>query len=256
MDSIEQQKEHFNKIAENYYSTRQNSNSSLYRKYLWDYIFRNAPPPPREILTLLEPMCGYAEGKEIIEAHYSKKTEYTGFDYSEEIINIVKKIAPERNVFVQDATTYHPTSKFDCILIIGGLHHVPDYTEVVLRNLRAGLADDGYFVNWEPTHGNRIAKAIRDRTYRKNPVFDYETERDYSVNELNKMYKDAGYDIVQQFYPGLLTYCLYANPDVFPFLAKIPQIVLKIAFKMEKCLYKTRLAKCLSFLTITILKKK
>ena len=43
-DKIEKQKEHFNSIALNYYKTRQNSNTILYKYKLWDYIFKNSIP--------------------------------------------------------------------------------------------------------------------------------------------------------------------------------------------------------------------
>ena len=254
MNNIEHQREHFNNIASKYYSARQNPNSLLFKRLLWNYALRSLPPCTS--VSVLEAMCGYAEGEDIVKSHYCADAIYTGFDYSEKLIEIVKKLNPSKNVFVKDVTTFHPDSKFDLILIIGGLHHVPDYTGQVLRNLRDGLTDDGYLINFEPTHGNRIAKSIRSRVYRSNPIFDYSTERDYSVNELNELYCSAGYEIAFQFYPGLLAYSLYYNPDVFPRLARISSFVLKTLFTLEKPLYKTRIAKFFSFATLTILRRK
>ena len=255
MDNIEKQKEHFNSIALEYYSARQNSNTLLYKQLLWHYVFKHIIPSSERV-SVLEPMCGYAEGENIVKSHYCSNIEYTGFDYSENIIDIAKQMHPGKKIFIQDVTTFRPVSKYDLIIIIGGLHHVPDYSYEVLRNLRDGLLGNGYLINAEPTHGNIIAKVIRDRIYRSNPIFDHLTERDYSVDELNKIYSDAGFEIVYQFYPSLLAYSLYSNPDVFPRLARINPLVLKILFVLEKPFYRTKIAKFFSFGTITILKRK
>ena len=254
MSDIEQQKEHFNSIAMDYYYARQNPNSLLFKQLLWKYILSHLPP--RSKATVLEAMCGYAEGEEIVKSHYCINVDYTGFDYSEKLIELVRQLNPTKRVFVQDVTTFKPDSLYDIILIIGGLHHVPDYTEKVLLNLRNGLTDDGYFISFEPTHGNRIAKMIRKRVYRSSSIVDYTTERDYEIHELNKLYKNAGYEIVHQFYPGLLAYSLYYNPDIFPKLVHIGRVMLKMLFTLEKPLYMTRFAKIFSFATMTILRRK
>ena len=131
-----------------------------------------------------------------------------------------------------------------------------DFTEEVLSNLSNGLADDGYLINFEPTHGNRVMQAIRSRIYRKSPLVDFETERDYHIKELNKFYAASGYDMAWQFYLGLLTYCLYYNPDVFPRLTKTSPVLLKVLFALERLFYRTSIAKFFSFATLTILIKK
>ena len=251
MNSIEQQKDHFNNIALEYYLARQNPNSLMYKQLLWKHIF-SFMPPTQEVISVLEAMCGYAEGEDIVTSYYCPNINYTGFDYSEKLIDIVKQSNPEKNVFVQDVTTFRPSSKYDLILIIGGLHHVPEYSEVVLKNLKEGLADNGCLINFEPTHGNRITKAIRSHIYRSNPIFD-STEKDYSVDELNNIYSGAGFKITHQFYPGLLAYSLYYNPDAFPSLARISPIVLKVLFALEKPFYKTWIARFFSFATLTVL---
>jgi len=255
MSSVEQQKEHFNNIALEYYSARQNPNSLLFKRLMWSYILKHLPPP-RSSISILETMCGYAEGEDIVKSHYCTDVDYTGFDYSEKLIEIVKQLHPEKNVFVQDVTTFYPDSQYDLILIIGGLHHVPDYSATVLKNLKNALADGGLLINFEPTHGNKIAKMVRSHVYRSSSIIDNSTERDYSVDELNELYSNAGYDIAYQFYPGLLTYSLYYNPDIFPRLARISPVILKTLFALEKPFYKTRIAKLFSFATLTILKKK
>lgn len=255
-DSIEKQKEHFESIALLYYEARQSLNSILYKEKLWEHIFGFLPPAgKRGQLTVLEAMCGYAEGEKIVKKHYNLNVQYTGFDYSQNLIDSVKQRYPEKDVFVQDVTKFRPQMQYDLILIIGGLHHVHEFTEDVLNNLKYGLKDSGYLINFEPTHGNRIMQAIRDRIYRKSSFIDYETERDYHVNELNNIYAVSGFDVVWQFSPGLLAYCLYYNPDIFPRLAKINSSVLKILFAIEKPFFRTRIARFFSFATLSVLQR-
>ena len=254
MNSIEQQKEHFDNIALEYYTARQNPNSLEFKRLLWDYVFSFIPHSTK-MISVLEPMCGYAEGETIVTTHYCKDINYIGFDYSENLINIVKKSWPNKNVFVQDVTTFKPERKYDLILILGGLHHVPDYTTQVLRIMNDSLEEGGYLINLEPSHGNRISKAIRDRIYRSSPIVDYQTEKDYAVKELTNIYIETGFRIVHQFYPGLLAYSLYYNPDMFPRLSRINPKALRTLFALEKPFYKSRLARFFSFATLSILSK-
>jgi len=250
---ISRQKEHFNNIANQYYIARQNPNSLRYKELLWKYIFQFFPST--KSISVLEPMCGYGEGEYTIKSCYCQSVDYTGFDFSERLIEIIKKNTPNKHVFVQDVTTFIPEDKYDLIWLIGGLHHVPDYSFAVLKNLCKGLNNNSLLVNFEPTHSNAITKKIRSHIYRSNHIFDETTERDFSVNELNNMYKNAGLEIVCQFYPGLLSYCLYYNPDAFPRLASINPVILNSLFALEKPFYRTSIAKFFSFATLTVLKK-
>ena len=107
---------------------------------------------------------------------------------------------------------------YDIIILIAGLHHVPFHAPESVRRLVTALKPGGFFISLEPTSGNIIARKAREYIYKKNSLFDAETERDFSVNELCRMFEIAGLEKTYISFPGLLSYVLYYNPDAFPAL--------------------------------------
>lgn len=260
---IERQKEHFEKIAEQYYRARQNSNHLLYKNLLWEYFLeRNENIFQRNIeVTCLEAMCGYGEGYKILinylkKHHPTLKFTYKGFDYSENLVNISNKNNPEINIEHKNILTYSDKN-YNCnlIILIGGLHHVYNHSMDAMKNVSTVLNTGGYFINFEPTNNNFIFQKIRELIYNKNTLFDDETEKAFSLIELNKIFKESGYELIDQIYPGLLGYILYYNPDAFPILNVGNNKIVRWLFNIEKKLFLTFLGKYLSFATLTVWKK-
>jgi hypothetical protein len=61
----------------------------------------------------LEPMCGYCEGKRILERHLGQHIEYSGFDLCQPLVEEAKKEDPYLNVFVEDMTRFDTSEKYD-----------------------------------------------------------------------------------------------------------------------------------------------
>ena len=251
---LERQREHFDKIASRYYSGRQKRNHIRFKENMWVYYFKDKAflKSKRRVL---EAMCGYAEGKTILEKYLGSKMDYTGFDYSLELINKVKKYSPEIHVIHSDITRFEASNKFDLIILLGGLHHVPGHVQAAITNLHSVMERGGYFINFEPTHNNMIYKIIRDKIYKSNSLFDEQTEDAFKLDILNKYFIDNGFQMVDQIYPGLLSYILYYNPDAFPYLNIGGVKMVDAIFNIEKWAYSTRFAKLLSFATLTLWKK-
>ena len=121
MNKIEQQKEHFESISEKYYQSRQSKNHLHLKNLMWSYFFKDKAYLKKDTLSVLEPMCGYSEGKKIIEKHVCAIDSYEGFDYSAVLVEKVNQLYPELNVYVQDITQFNSNKKFDIIIIIGGV---------------------------------------------------------------------------------------------------------------------------------------
>ena len=77
-----------------------------------------------------------------------------------EIVKKLNETRPELSVSFGDVTKFKTDEKFDVIIIIGGLHHVPDFAGQVVRNLSSHLKDGGYFISYEPTSGNPLFRLI------------------------------------------------------------------------------------------------
>lgn len=258
MNKIEKQKNHFNSISQKYFQARQSRNHLLFKELLWNYFFKLGifEEFRSKKITVLEPMCGYAEGGKIIKKGLNPNIDYQGFDISENILKEVKLENKDFKVFLNDVSNFNLKENFDIIIIIGGLHHVPHITKEVLDNINNHLSKDGIFINIEPTHNLWFFKKIRSIIYNKNDLFDEETEEAFDLKDLNNMYLNSSLEISTQIHFGLFAYILYYNPDAFPFLNIGGEFVVKTLFKLESLLYKSFIGKKFSFATFSVLIKK
>lgn len=252
-NKIKRQIHHFDKIAERYFKAHQDPNHLLVKSLMWSFFFKNNEYIGKRGLTVLEPMCGYAEGKEILEQQLNLPFSYKGFDYSDSVLTKLKTLFPELNVVKQDITTYKPSAeKYDLIILIGGLHHIPHAASKVLKLLANCLKQGGWFISAEPTYGNIFIKKIRELIYRYNSLFDEETERAFSIGELISMFEQAKLTKRDMIFPELLSYIFFYNPDAFPFLNIGSERIVRAMFKFDKLFFRSRIGRILSFGTISL----
>lgn len=254
-DKIEQQREHFEKVSPRYYTSRQSKNHLLLKELMWDYFLHDKPFLKKEGMRVLEPMCGYAEGKDILEKHLNVTIIYEGFDYSETLIDIVKKQNPLINIRKLDITRFNAMREYDLIILIGGLHHVYSRAGEAANRIALALKDGGFFINLEPTYNNPIVKWVSNEIYRRNALFDHETERRFDVKELNDIYQSNNLKLVDQIYPGLLSYILYYNPDAFPYLDIGKGGLTRFLFGIDRLFFRNFIGCKFSFATLSLLKK-
>ncbi len=253
---INHQIAHFDAVAEEYFTARQDANHLLFKELLWSSFFNANSFLRRPDMNILEPMCGYAENKEILERYLGSRFSYAGFDYSSNILRKLKVIHPDINVFQQDISAYQPPREtYDLIIIIGGLHHVPHIAGNILKSLAKGLNPGGYFISFEPTHGNMLFHKVRESIYRSNPAFDSQTERSFLVEELTAMFQNAGLTLCDMIYPGLLSYVMYYNPEAFPALNIGKQGMVRTLFKIDQAFMRSSLGRMFSFATLSLWKK-
>lgn len=250
---VEQQREHFNGISEKYFSARKHPNHLLLKNLIWEKFLKRNKTIAHEVNTVLEPMCGMAEGYEILHKYLKPDFQYHGFDYSENMVEIAKERKPELHIGWDDVTSYKPGGVlFDFIILIGGLHHVYSKTEQVLENLGKALRPGGYFLSFEPTHNNWLTRRVRQRIYKSNDLFDDDTEQGFEYADLDSHFRKTGYTKVDEVYPGLLAYVLYYNPDAFPKLNVGGGALVKSLFFLDRMLWSNWLGRKLSFATISL----
>lgn len=252
VNDIERQREHFENISEKYFQSRQSKNHLYLKELMWSFFFKGKTYLQKEDLSVLEPMCGYSEGKKIIEKNVGPIDDYEGFDYSSVLVEKVNEMNPELNVYVQDITTFDSDKTYDIIIIIGGLHHVPSFCEEAVKNLRSNLKRDGHFIVLEPTHNNYIFRKVRERIYKKNELFDQQTEQAFVLKDLNDLFLKNGYGLKDQMYPGLLSYILFYNPDAFPWLNFGGKGLVKLLFNIDTLFFRNFIGRKLSFATLSI----
>jgi SAM-dependent methyltransferase len=250
---LERQREHFNSIADRYHDARQGQNHLYLKRRMWDDVFRDLDDFRGRHIDVLEPMCGFCDGRDIVSSHLNPDLSYKGFDYSDSVVEIVRRERPGIDIWQADATKYRPAGQdFDLIILIGGLHHTPRDAATIVANLAPALRSGGIFVNFEPTHGNPIFKKVRDNIYSRNSLFDEQTEKAFAVDELVQMFEQSGLKLRKILYPGLLSYVLYYNPDAFPFLNVGNRGLVAATYALDKLFYGNAIGRTLSFATLSI----
>lgn len=254
--SVERQREHFNRIAQAYRQARGGAAQVLLRRRIWEEGLKGVVAP-RAGFTLLEAMCGYADGADIFDAIWGGHV-YQGFDYSDNVVEFLKAEKPALSVWQQDVTQFKAGDGqlVDVVLIIGGLHHVPQFSRSVVKSLSAAIREGGYFVNLEPTSGNRLFSWIRSLIYKSNDVFDEETEQAFSVDDLESHFVEAGLKRQSITYPGLLSYVFFYNPDAFPWLNVGGVRLVKLLWSIDRLFVRSGIGRFFSFATLSVWEKK
>lgn len=254
---VEQQREHFNEISERYFQARKNKNHLLLKDLIWSEFLKRNSAVKAEVKRVLEPMCGMAEGYEILSKNLGIDFDYFGFDYSENMVEIARNQNPALKIEAHNVTTYQSKGElFDFIILIGGLHHVYSRTHDVLGNLGKSLRHGGYFLSYEPTHNNWLTRRIRRRIYQSNDFFDNNTEQGFEYCDFERHFESSGYERVDEVYPGMLAYVLYYNPDAFPALNVGGTFLVRLVFVVEKLFWSNWIGRKLSFATMTLWRRK
>lgn len=251
----EKQRQHYDAVGQHYYQARQSRNHTRYKQMLWRHFFKNRQQLGVNGMKLLEPMCGNADGKEIVETHLGVTARYEGFDYSPGFVARLRKERPDLNIRVQDITTFVPDREYDMIILIGGLHHIPRFTREALGGLNRALRPGGYFISFEATHNNRLFRSIRDRIYVRNAAFEETTEQAFEYSDLQALFHDSGFVLEDQFHAGLLSYILYYNPEAFPWLNIKGDRLMDLTFFLDRLFMKNAVGALLSFATLSLWKK-
>ena len=171
MKSQEIQRKHFNKIALEYVSKRSNPSTLSYRDCLWKEFLRliKLEINKNKKCICLEAMCGTCEGSIRLFKEFPNYI-FEAFDYSEEMVKYAKyNTMCEDGILVVrqlDILKFNEKTKFDCVILIGGIHHVYKSAEVVINKINKSLKPGGIFINFEPTNNLWILGKIREMIYK------------------------------------------------------------------------------------------
>jgi ubiquinone/menaquinone biosynthesis C-methylase UbiE len=205
------QQQHYDQIAEAYAANLAYPHTQEYMDYL-DRVLREEVGTAG-LGTCGEFCCGTGEAF----ALFNESIETgIGVDVSSSMLAKAQQaFVNEDFIFVQGDATRLPLDDdiFDSVLMLGGIHHVPDRDALFTQVYRV-LKPGGRFIYREPVSDFWLWKALRAIIYRLSPMLDHATERPLRHEETVPVLESAGFVDITWRTCGFVGFCLFMNSDV------------------------------------------
>jgi SAM-dependent methyltransferase len=214
-DDARKQQAHYDGMVARYVENLGYPHTQEYVAYL-DRQFFDVLPQGEDLGTIAELCCGRGEAARML---HNRLRRCIGVDVSAGLLEIARRDLPdERFFFVQGDATILPLADdvFDNVVMLGGIHHVPDrrrlYSEV-----RRILKPGGRFFFREPVDDFALWRGMRKVIYRLSSALDHTTERPLRRAETQDALTRAGLKLTSWRTYGFLGFCVLMNSDVLVF---------------------------------------
>ena len=212
-DDAQTQQQHYDQIADAYANNLDYPHTKEYLKYL-DGIL-NEVVGEESLGTCAEICCGTGEAFDL---YHSQIETGIGIDISTAMLSYAQKKHPNHLHFIQGDATALPlkSDSFDTVIILGGIHHVPDRNNLFKEIFRV-LKPGGKFIYREPVSDFWLWKFLRSIIYRISPILDHDTEAPLLFNETVPLLDTVGFERGEWNTCGFLGFCVFMNSDVLFF---------------------------------------
>lgn len=237
--SERQQQEHYDHIAAEYELHYSDEWSCEYRRrFIYEPMFAGLDLSG---MTVLDAMCGSGQTTEYLLA---RGASVTGLDISNEVIETFRARWSNAQVVKRSLLDSGlPDDAFDCVAVVGGLHHIHPNFKQAVREIHRVLKPGGYLCFMEP-HSGSIADVVRRVWYR----FDRFFEDNEAAIDVDLLQKDFGnqLELKRAKYLGNFAFLLVLNSLIFrippgskkffaPALLKIEAVISKLQTKLTSC---------------------
>ena len=243
-DSERQQQEHYDNIAADYERHYSDEWSVEYRRrFIYEPMFAGLDLSGMRVL---DAMCGSGQTTSYL---LTRGANVTGLDISNEVIQTFQArwsdaIAVKRSLLDSGL----PDDAFDCVVVVGGLHHIHPNVKRAVREIHRVLKPGGHFCFMEP-HSGSLPDAVRRIWYRFDRFFS-DNEAAIDVALLEKDF-NSQFELRQARYLGNLAFLLVLNSLIFrippeskkffaPALMKVEPIINKLQTKLTSCFVVTQ----------------
>jgi SAM-dependent methyltransferase len=236
LNTVELQALHYNRIAEDYALHYGDKYSQEYRsRFINQHLFNGLELKGKKVL---EAMCGSGETTAYL---LEKGAEVTGLDVSRQEIRKFKKRWPGADgVCASIFETELPDESFDCIVVVGGLHHLHPNLSEGLKEMHRLLKPNGYLCFAEP-HAESVLNRAREFWYRHDDLFA-ENEEAIDMPGIKNEFSDL-FAPNREFYGGNLGYLLVLNSMVFRIPQRVKQLYSPFFLWLESKIEKIQTAK-------------
>jgi SAM-dependent methyltransferase len=202
------QRDHYDAIASQYEAHYDDAASQRYRdSFINDAMFAGILLQDTQVL---EAMCGSGQTTRYL---VGRGARVTGLDISaRQVEAFERRWAGCRGVRASILESDLDSDSFDCVVVVGGLHHVHPYVKEAVSEIHRLLKVGGYFCFMEP-HARSFPDRIRQFWYKRDPLFN-DNEAAIDVARLKRDFADE-FTFRRESYRGNLAYLFVLNSLVF-----------------------------------------
>ncbi|MDQ5845913.1 MAG: class I SAM-dependent methyltransferase [Acidobacteriota bacterium] len=233
------QQDHYDQIASEYEAHYSDACSLEYRRsFIYEPMFEGLSLTGMKVL---DAMCGAGQTTEYL---LLNNAEVTGLDISEAVIDSFNARWEDSSAFCRSLLDSRlPGESYDCVAIVGGLHHIQPHVSQAITEIYRVLKPGGYFCFMEP-HSGSFPDIVR-RFWYKHDRFFSDNEASIDLHILEQEF--APHFVFKRVrYLGNLAFLLVLNSMIFriplslkplysPFLLQLESFIAKLQGKKTSC---------------------
>lgn len=202
------QAQHYNRIATQYEAHYSDRFSQEYRRrFINQSLLAGIQLAGKRVL---EAMCGSGQTTGYL---ISQGARVTGLDISANLMASFQKSWPGCEALCASIfDTAIESDSFDCVVVVGGLHHLQPEVQRAIDEVHRILRPGGSFCFAEP-HAGSLPDTIRRLWYRCDSLFE-KNEKAIAVEELSQA-NSHRFDLHSVQYRGHIAYLLVLNSLIF-----------------------------------------
>lgn len=234
-----QQQAHYDNIAADYEAHYSDECSLEYRRqFIYEPMFAGLDLSGMKIL---DAMCGSGQTTEYLLA---RGAEVTGLDISNEVIDAFRARWTNTHAVKRSLLDSGlPDASFDCVVVVGGLHHIHPNLNLAVQEIHRVLKPGGYLCFMEP-HTGSLPDVVR-RVWYKFDRFFSDNEEAIDMNTLQKDFHSQ-FELRKANYRGNVAFLLVLNSLIFripcwakkfysPLLMKLEAKIHRFQCKLTSC---------------------
>jgi SAM-dependent methyltransferase len=237
--SERQQQRHYDTIAADYEAHYSDEWSVEYRRrFIYEPMFAGLNLAG---LQVLDAMCGSGQTTSYLLA---RGASVTGLDISNEVIDTFQSRWAGANVVKRSLLDSGlPDNSFDCVAVVGGLHHIHPNLKAAVREIHRVLKPGGHFCFMEP-HSGSLPDVVRKVWYRFDRFFS-DNEAAIDVSALQRDFRGS-FELRKVNYLGNVAFLLVLNSLIFRIPPKSKKSFAPLLMKLEPWINKlqTKLTSC------------
>jgi SAM-dependent methyltransferase len=239
MNSVQKQAAHYDRIHAQYERHYDDRWSRAYRShFMYAPMFAGIDLAEKQVL---EAMCGSGQTTGYL---LDRGARVTGLDVSRSAILSFRKRWPScRAICGSILDTQLADESFDCVAVVGGLHHLHPYVHQAVDEILRVLKTGGHFCFIEP-HAGSLSDVVRRRWYRLDHMFA-DNEAAIDLTDLRgKFQKFFAFQTEKHF--GNVAYLFVLNSMVFRVPVKLKGVYAPLFLGLEYLLQRLqgRLLSC------------